>query len=79
MWVLAGVVLLVAPHLCGAPQPAEYTSAAPEALAHEFVVIATVTSLLFWVVLGTLSGFIFSTMRKSSSNKARIGAFSLGS
>lgn len=79
MWVLAGVVLLVAPHLYGAPQPAEYTHAAPEALAHEFVVIATVTSLLFWIVLGTLSGFVFRLVRKPSLDEARISAFSLGS
>lgn len=79
MWVLAGVVLLVAPHLHGAPQPAEYTRAAPEALVHEFIVIATVTNLLFWIVLGTLSGFVFRLMRKPSFDDARIGAFSLGS
>src|SRR3954465_6552747 len=60
LWSLTGVVLLVAPHLYGAPQPAEYKSVAPAALANEFVVVTTITSLLFWITLGTLSGFFFN-------------------
>jgi len=58
-WALAGVALLVLPHVFGAPQPAEYKSAAPELLAHQFVVAAVVTSLLFWSILGSLSGFLY--------------------
>ena len=57
IWVLAGVALIVLPHVYGAPQPAEYKSLAPEAVAHEFIVAVVITSLLFWLALGTLSGF----------------------
>jgi cobalt transporter subunit CbtA len=57
--LLAGVVLIVLPHAYGAPQPAEYAAAAPEALARRFIVAATITSLLFWAALGTLSGFFY--------------------
>jgi cobalt transporter subunit CbtA len=46
------LLLIVLPHLYGAPLPAEDAAAAPEALAHHFVVAVTVTSLLFWAALG---------------------------
>lgn len=64
-WMAAGVVLLAAPHLIGAPQPAEYASTAPESLAHQFRVVATLTSLLFWLVLGTSTGWVFGWMKRS--------------
>jgi cobalt transporter subunit CbtA len=59
LWALAGIVLIVLPHLWGAPQPAEYGGLAPESLMHEFVVAVVVTSLLFWLVLGSLTGFLY--------------------
>jgi cobalt transporter subunit CbtA len=59
VWVIAGVAALALPHLYGAPQPAEYKSAAPESLAHQFVVVAVLTSLLFWLALGSLTGFFY--------------------
>ena len=65
-WVLGGVGLLVLPHVFGAPQPVEYKSAAPESLAHQFVVAAVITSLLFWVVLGSLTGFLYKRFRATA-------------
>lgn len=59
LWAIGGVVLIVLPHAWGAPQPAEYASVAPEGLAHQFVVAATVTSLLFWAALGLTTGFLY--------------------
>jgi cobalt transporter subunit CbtA len=56
---VAGLVLLVAPHLVGAPLPADTTSAVPELLARSFVVAVTVTGLLFWAALGVLSAVLF--------------------
>ncbi|MEZ2128961.1 MULTISPECIES: CbtA family protein [unclassified Sinorhizobium] len=54
------VVLIAAPHLIGAPAAPEGEHAlAPEALEHQFVVAAVLTSLLFWVLLGSLSGSIY--------------------
>ena len=54
--VLAAIVLLVAPHLIGAPQPVSYETAIPEGLHHSFVVAVVLTTLLFWVLLGGLAG-----------------------
>ena len=54
-----GVALLVLPHVIGAPLPAEFHSAAPEALAHRFAETAFATSLLFWAALGALSGYFY--------------------
>jgi cobalt transporter subunit CbtA len=54
--VLAAIVLLVAPHLIGAPQPVSYESPIPEGLHHSFIVAVVLTTLLFWVLLGGLAG-----------------------
>jgi len=55
--IVAGVALLVAPHLIGAPQPVSYESPIPESLHHSFVVAVVMTTLVFWVLLGGLAGF----------------------
>ena len=52
-------LLIVLPHLYGAPQPADYAAAAPEALAHRFVVAATLVSFLFWAALGASTGYFY--------------------
>lgn len=51
-----GVVLIAAPHIVGAPQPASFETPVPEGLHHNFVVAVTVTNLLFWAVLGSVAG-----------------------
>ena len=53
------LLLIVLPHLYGAPLPAEHAAAAPEVLAHQFVVAVTVTSLLFWAALGASTGYFY--------------------
>jgi len=53
---IAAIVLLVMPHLIGAPQPVSYQSPIPEGLHHSFVVAVVLTTLLFWVLLGGLAG-----------------------
>jgi len=55
--IVGGVALLVAPHIIGAPQPATYETAVPEGLHHSFVVAVVLTTLVFWVLLGGLTGF----------------------
>lgn len=66
LWSVLGVAMIVLPHAYGAPQPAEHHSAAPEALAHSFIVAVTMTSLLFWVALGILTGFFFQRQFKAA-------------
>jgi cobalt transporter subunit CbtA len=54
-----GLCLIVSPHVLGAPQLSETHSAVPDALSHQFVVAVTLTSLLFWVLLGTLTSIAY--------------------
>jgi cobalt transporter subunit CbtA len=54
--IIAAIILLVAPQLIGAPQPASYATPIPEGLHHSFAVAVVLTTLLFWLVLGGLAG-----------------------
>ncbi len=56
---LAGVALLLAPHLVGAPQPLVHASAAPAELAQSFIYATAFANAVFWLALGGLSGFFF--------------------
>jgi cobalt transporter subunit CbtA len=54
---LLGVVLIAAPHVVGAPLPPEGEHPlAPLFLERQFIIAATVTSFVFWALLGALSG-----------------------
>jgi cobalt transporter subunit CbtA len=55
---VAGLALIAAPHVYGAPQPLDITSNVPAVLGAEFAVAALATTLAFWIVLGVVSGFI---------------------
>lgn len=59
LWALAGIILIVLPHIIGAPEPAEFKALAPVSLEKQFIVAVVVTSLLFWAVLGSLSGYLY--------------------
>jgi cobalt transporter subunit CbtA len=55
----AGVVAIVLPHLIGAPQPdAAEASQVPAELAAQFAVGSLVTAAVFWLVLGSVSGWL---------------------
>jgi cobalt transporter subunit CbtA len=53
---ITAIVLLVMPHLIGAPQPVSYQSPIPEGLHHSFIIAVVLTTLLFWMLLGGLAG-----------------------
>ena len=55
---ILGVVLIVLPHIIGAPQPETHESPVPDSLHHQFIVAATVTNLIFWVALGGIVGLV---------------------
>ncbi|TGQ69477.1 cobalt transporter [Mesorhizobium sp. M00.F.Ca.ET.186.01.1.1] len=55
---ILGVLLIVAPHIVGAPQPDSFETPIPEGLHHQFVVAVTVTNLVFWLVLGAIVGVV---------------------
>ena len=58
------IVLIVAPHVIGAPQPASFESPIPEGLHHDFVVGVIMTSFLFWVALGGAAGYLRSRVAR---------------
>ncbi len=68
VWSLIGVALIVVPHIVGAPQPVSHDSPVPADLHHRFVVAATVTNLIFWVVLGGVAGAIRSRVARTSGS-----------
>lgn len=51
---ILGVVLIVAPHLVGAPQPVSHESPVPVELHSQFVTATTLASLVFWLLLGAM-------------------------
>lgn len=58
VWVVvAAVALLVGPHIVGAPQPESHDSPIPEGLHHSFVVAVVLTTMVFWILLGGLTGY----------------------
>jgi cobalt transporter subunit CbtA len=54
-----GLGLIALPHLIGAPLAPESHSEIPAALSHRFVVVVTLTSLLFWALLGVSTSIAF--------------------
>ncbi|MBY3318452.1 CbtA family protein [Rhizobium laguerreae] len=60
-WAAAvAIAVIAAPHLIGAPvAPEGMNPLAPESLEHQFVVAAVMTSLVFWALLGSVSGALF--------------------
>ncbi len=61
-WKAAGVVLLVIPHLIGAPHPDVFGASAPQELAQAFVLASGIANAIFWVVLGAGSAAAFRKM-----------------
>ena len=59
LWIrLGGIVLIVAPHVIGAPVNHVDTEV-PAALAAQFVAGTLVITAVFWVVLGGLTGYFY--------------------
>jgi len=60
-----GVVLILVPHLLGAPQPEihGFVNTDPEAVValtqlwHDFILQTSIANALLWLVIGGLSGF----------------------
>src|SRR3954447_11619858 len=62
-----GLALIALPHLIGAPLAPESHSAVPVALSHRFVVVVTITSLLFWALLGVATSVAFERISRPQS------------
>jgi len=68
---IVGLVLIAVPHLIGAPVAPEAHSEVPAALSHRFVVMVTLTSLLFWALLGVSTSIAFSLFRGRSHKETQ--------
>jgi predicted cobalt transporter CbtA len=56
---LAGTVCLLLPHIIGAPVAIGENSV-PAQLIRQFTIASVATSGIFWLLAGTLGGFIYS-------------------
>ena len=59
MWGV-GIILLVAPHVVGAPQPGDFSGPVPPELAGEFAARALGVGLAVWATLGAFAGYFWS-------------------
>ncbi len=73
-WALLAALLIVLPHLYGSPQPLEHIPVTPAALAHRFIVAATVVNLLFWLILGASTGYFHERLQPRLNSAARAAA-----
>ena len=55
---IASLSLLTVPHLIGAPHPEFIHATAPEDLQHRFVWMSATSNGIFWLALGSLSGWL---------------------
>ncbi len=60
-----GIVLLLVPHIIGAPQPADHASAVPAPLAAAFAANTLFVGLAFWLALGSLYGYLATRLAKA--------------
>jgi cobalt transporter subunit CbtA len=73
-WAILAVLLIVLPHLYGAPELSEHVAAVPAALSHHFVVAATVVNFLFWLTLGASTGYFHERLQPQIARAARAAA-----
>ena len=73
-WALLATVLIVSPHLYGAPEPPEHIPAVPAALTHHFIITATVVNFLFWLILGAATGWFHELLQPRLDSPARAAA-----
>lgn len=71
-WILKvlGAVILLVPHVVGAPQPQVHSALAPEALATQFKIASLLTNAAFWVAMGLISAWLF---RRSEAHAVQSG------
>ena len=67
---IAGLILIVLPHVIGAPELEHVDTNVPTSLSHQFVVAATITSLVFWFILGGLTSSVFAYFDRANSEAA---------
>jgi predicted cobalt transporter CbtA len=71
---VAWLVLIMLPHVIGAPELEHVETNVPSSLSHQFVIAVTLTSLVFWAVLGGLTSTIFACFDRESLAQHRLHA-----
>jgi cobalt transporter subunit CbtA len=67
---VAGLILLILPHLIGAPELPTVETNVPTSLSHQFTVVVMLTSLVFWSLLGALTSIAFAYFDQPSAEVA---------
>ena len=67
---LLGALCLVLPHLLGAPAPVAEEGPVPADIVHAFRSVTQTTNLVFWLALGTATGFLFGRLSQAPSRAA---------
>jgi cobalt transporter subunit CbtA len=60
----AGIALIAATHLIGAPFPSEYSSTAPAELAGRFTSASLAVHAVLWVLVGATSGYFWQRLNR---------------
>jgi len=63
---LAGLALMVAPHVIGAPVPPGHEVAYPGSLAGEFVIASLVVSAVLWTLAGVCVGWLHERLSRTA-------------
>jgi cobalt transporter subunit CbtA len=67
---IAGLILIIMPHLIGAPELETIETNVPTSLSHQFTVVVTLTGLVFWSLLGALTSIAFAYFDQPSAEIA---------
>jgi cobalt transporter subunit CbtA len=65
LWRVAGLGLIALPHLLGAPPAPGDGSPVPASLAAEFAAASVAIAALFWIVLGSVGGWLYARLGRS--------------
>jgi cobalt transporter subunit CbtA len=67
---LLGALCLVLPHVLGAPAPVSADGPVPADIVHAFRSATQTTNLVFWIVLGSATGFLFDRLARAAPRDA---------
>ncbi|MGE0256683.1 MAG: CbtA family protein [Alphaproteobacteria bacterium] len=65
-WQAAGLVLIVLPHVVGAPHPHGEIGAVPPELAAQYAALSLAVGAVFWVLLGGLAGAVWQRLERDA-------------
>ncbi len=73
LWIAAGLILIVLPHIIGAPhisvnEAADHASGVPAALAAHFVAVSIAGSLIFWTAGPAVAGLAFGRLQAAGTS-----------